>query len=79
MQAQDRIDALKEANKMLRKVKHWKNGKRTMVGVHTNHNKNMVGMRVEARTVWGSPDAPVRDHTSKKRTSSNETAKATTE
>jgi hypothetical protein len=59
--AQDQIDALKEANKMLRKVKSWKNGKRTMVNVESINSKNFRNIRVEARNVWGSPDAVVRD------------------
>tara|TARA_B110000495_G_scaffold128444_1_gene111763 strand:- start:569 stop:790 length:222 start_codon:yes stop_codon:yes gene_type:complete len=59
--AQDQIDALKEANKMLRKVKAWKNGKRTMVGFESINSKNFRNIRVEARNVWGSPDAVVRD------------------
>jgi len=49
---QEQIDALKEVNKMLRKVKSWKNGKRTMVNVESN-STNYQNARVPARDYWG--------------------------
>ena len=57
---QDQIDALKEVNKMLRKVDCWKNGKRTMVNVESN-STNYQNARVPARDYWGNPNPVVRD------------------
>jgi len=63
---QERIEALKEVNKMLRKVKSWKDGKRTMVNVHLKNSTNLQGVKFEARAVWGSPDPVVRDRAAKR-------------
>jgi len=51
-------EELKYANKMLRKVKAWKQGKRTLVSSSTDL-KHMMGFKIPARDAWGDPNAKV--------------------
>jgi hypothetical protein len=59
----EQMNALKEVNKMLRKVKSWKKGRRTMVNVESPNSTNFRNIRVEAKLAWGSPDAVKREKT----------------
>jgi hypothetical protein len=52
------MEELKYANKLLRKVKLWKKGKRTLVDSGAQA-KNMEGFRMPARDVWGDPNAKI--------------------